>query len=297
MLEMDNREERFLDYNNDNIFINLLQLETHLRNLDDLQTDESQVSCLAKHLAEAEGEASEAISHSATVKPEKTSLYRKVKEKLYELRKNLPSYSPDGAILKVREIRKIIEKAVPAFNTENCIACEKLDAGVRKVFKSGSNNTFTEKKVGQEREVTKEMVLAKDVGVVAGSQFAGKLVEVLADQVDVQLGQTGAPAFARASTWINIGGGLAATLGGLVGLKSNPTAQLAAIVAGTHMLTKVVDVAEETMVPTAAAATVPTATIAPVSVGETSGRYFQRQLAPQAFAINGGTYSKDVFVD
>jgi len=145
---VDNREYRFLDYNNDNIFINLLQVETHLRNLRDLQTDESQVSCLIKHLAEAEGEAMEAISHSAKASPNLTKVYRKLRELLYKLRKNLPSYSVDDAILKVREIRKVIEKIVPAFNTENCIACEKLDAEVRKVFKSGSNNTFTEK-VGQ----------------------------------------------------------------------------------------------------------------------------------------------------
>jgi len=118
---------------------------------------------------------------------------------------------------------------------------------------------------------------------------------VLADQVDVQLAQTGAPAFARASTWINIGGGLAAVLGGLVGLKANPTAQLAAVVAGTHMLTKVVDVAQEAMVPAAAVAAAPVVTAAPV--GEKAGKYFQRELAPQAFEIDGRSYAKDVFVD
>lgn len=291
---MDNREERFLDYNNNNIFINLLQLETHLRNLDDLQTDESQVSCLAKHLAEAEGEASEAISHSAVTEPEKTPSYREIKEKLFELRKNLPSYSPDGAILRVREIRKVVEKVVPAFNTENCTACEELDAGVRKVFKSGSNKSIIEKTGG----LSQMAIATKQVGIIAGSQFAGKLVEVLADQADVMTGTTGAAAFARTSTWVNIGGGLAATLAGMLVLKKNPTAQLALVVAGTHMLTKVVDVAQEAMVPTALVAAMPVAAVgAAAPTGELSGRYFQRQVDPQAFAINGGTYAKDVFVD
>ncbi len=293
---MDNREERFLDYNNDNIFINLLQLETHLRNLDDLETDGGQVSCLTKHLAEAEGEASEAISHSATISPDKTSIYRKTKTKLYELRKNLPSYSPNKAILKVREIRKEIEKVVPAFNTENCIACEKMDESVRKVFKSGSNNSISKRKFGGQR-----MVANKDIGVIAGSQFAGKLVEVLADQADVAMGQTGAPAFTRASTWINIGGGLAAVVLGMVALKKNPTARLAVVVAGTHMLTKVVDVAQEAMVPTVPTAGIAAAPVGAViaarPVGGLSGGYFQRQIDPQAFAVNGGSYAKDVFVD
>lgn len=289
---MDDREERFLDYNNDNIFMNLLQLETHLRNLDDLQTDESQVSCLAKHLAEAEGEASEAISHSATIAPKNTATYRKIKEKLFELRKNLPSYSPNGAILKVREIRKIVEKVVPAFNTENCTACEELDAGIRKVFKSGSNKSIIRKTGG-----LSQMIATKQVGIIAGSQFAGKFVEVLADQADVMAGTTGAAAFARTSTWINIGGGLAATLAGMLALKKNPTAQLALVVAGTHMLTKVVDVAQEAMVPVIPPTVSAAIGAAAVPTGELSGRYFQRQIAPQAFAINGGSYAKDVFVD
>ena len=293
---MDNREERFLDYNNDNIFINLLQLETHLRNLDNLQTDESQVSCLTKHLAEAEGEALEAISHSATIKPEITASYREIRKKLFELRRDLSSYTPNKAILKTRGIRKDVEKVVPAFNTENCIACEVLDQQISKqvgkVFKSGSNKSIIRKTGG-----LSQMMKTKDVGIIAGSQFAGKLVEVLADQADVMAGTTGAAPFARASTWINIGGGLAATLAGMLALKKNPTAQLALVVAGTHMLTKVVDVAQEAMVPVMPPVAPTAAMAAAAPIGEASGRYFQRQVDPQAFAVNGGTYSKDVFVD
>lgn len=282
------REERFLNYNNDNIFINLLQLESHLRNLSDLQTDESQISCLIKHLAEAEGEASEAISHSATIEPNKTFSYRKVKEKLHELRKNLINYSPDEAILEIRKIRKIVEKVVPAFNTENCAACNELDKSIGKVFKSGSNKDISEKLGGQ------IMVVTKDIATIAGAQFAGKLVDVLANQADVMTGTTGAQAFARTSTWINIGGGIALTLAGLF-FKRNEKAQLALIVAGTHMITKVVDLAQEMATP-GLAATAPMVAAA-MPVGEVSGRYYQQQLAPQAFAINGGSYTKDVFVD
>jgi len=287
---MDNREERFLEYNNDNIFINLLQLETHLRNLDNLETDESQVSCLTKHLAEAEGETMEAISHSATIAADKTPFYRKIRKKLNELRKNLPSYSPDKAILKIREIRKTVEKIVPRFDTENCVACNVLDEKVRKVFKSGSNNSFSKKKYGGQI-----MVSARQVGLIGGSQFGGKLATILADQADAMTGTVGAPAFARTSTWINIGGGLAATLAGMLALKANPDAQLALTVMGTHMLTKVVDVATE-MMPTAPPVPPPTGAIA-APVGEVSGRYFQRELAPSAFEINGRSYAKDVFVD
>ena len=286
---MDNREERFLDYNNDNVFINLLQLETHLRNLDDLQTDESQVSCLTKHLAEAEGEALEAISHSATIASDKTPSYRRVRKRLNELRKSLPSYSPDKAILKIREIRKIVEKVVPRFNTEECVACGDLDEEVRKVFKSGSNNSFSKKNFGGQK------MKARQVGLIGGSQFVGKLVTVLAEQADAMTGTVGAPAFARTSTWIDIGGGLAATLAGMLALKKNPDAQLALTVLGTHMLTKVVDVASEAMVPPTPVVSAAVAAGSPI--GEVSGKFFQRELAPSAFEINGRSYAKDVFVD
>ena len=80
-------------------------------------------------------------------------------------------------------------------------------------------------------------------------------------------------------------------------MKKNPSAQLALVVAGTHMLTKVVDVAQEAMVPTMAAAPVSAAIAAAAPIGEVSGRYFQRQLAPTAFEIDGRSFAKDVFVD
>jgi len=112
----------------------------------------------------------------------------------------------------------------------------------------------------------------KDIGIILGGQFIGKGITKVADWVDAQYAP-GKPALERPGTWINLGGGIGLIVGSYLGLKRYPTAQTALAIAGSHMLTRVVDLAEEvTGAPTATF--VPTGTFvsapAPASVVATA---------------------------
>ena len=176
---MERIEETFLDYNIDNIFINLIQAETHLKNLDESEYKEGYLSCLNKHLAEVEGEASEAITHSFLVNPEKSEAFKEIRNQAHKIRKSLKHSVP--SILEVRNLRKIVEQINPGYDTSNCKACsfsinEKNEKKKEKLYILQSLNTNILKNSND--EVQEDMkITGKQAGYLALGNIGGKFVQ------------------------------------------------------------------------------------------------------------------------
>ncbi len=120
-------EAKFLEYNKDNIFISLVQAEGHFRNLESGFAGRGEfLSCVSKHLAYAEGEAEEAVSHSLLVEgPTRSQEYAKLRNDLRELRKKIQAgaVGPEDGIREVRKIRAMFERLNPPFDTSQCRSC------------------------------------------------------------------------------------------------------------------------------------------------------------------------------
>lgn len=231
------REKEFLEFNIDNIFVNLYQAEDHLRRLEDTNNDEGHASCVFKHLSFVSGELGEAISHSAVIRPDLTPIFQKLMKEVDEIRHKLSELSIDDAIRRVRSVRKVIEKLNPKYNTEKCKACGSITEKIReKIFKAGNPNINSEKTVKGDS--------MREVATIVASQFLGKGIIELGKYIDDTTGKTAAPAFQRPSTWINVVGGLGSILAGLYVIKRDDL-QLASVVVGSHLLTKLVDYARE----------------------------------------------------
>ncbi len=226
------REEYFLEYNVDNIFINLIQLETHLRNLDTTDNEKGHSACLVKHLAEVEGESSEAISHSATIAPEKTREFKEIKETAHEMRKKLGDKNPDEMILEVRALRKRVEKLNPEWDTSNCKACE---VGTKHSSHSHTESfeSHEDAKVFKPAESNSTMVQKEFIPIVAGNLVGG-----VAD-IGVKMVSGVIPDFGPVT-----GGNILGIAGG-VGIaflsakfSKKQSIQLAGVAAGSYMVAK-----------------------------------------------------------
>ena len=241
------REKEFLDFNIDNIFINLYQTEDHLRRLNSVNNEEGHASCVFKHLSFVSGELGEAISHSSVVRPELTPIFQQLMKEVDNLRHKLSDLSVDQAIKKVRNIRKVIEKLNPKYDTEKCKACGAVEAMLTQkienngnLFKSGNPKNINSKKI-----VKGESMDRKEITTIVASQFVGKGVQEFTKYIDDTMGKTGAPLFERPSTWINIVGGVGGVLAGLYLFERNPELKLASVVVGSNLLTKLVDYGRE----------------------------------------------------
>lgn len=254
------RESEFLEYNVDNIMTSLLQAEDHLRVLYGKGSDnEGHNSCVVKHLFIVSGEAGEAVSHSSVTDPGKTETFREIKDDTDSLRKNINSMDASSAIGKVRAIRKKAEKLDPSIDTEHCEACS-LDSKFPKngkALNTESDNYFIMK------EDTKQVL------TINGGQFVGKAVTDLGGpQIDA-VATPGAELPFRASTWLNIVGGVALQLVGIKYLKKE--AKLGAVVVGSHMVSKIVNYALEATMPGTAVRRTFVRPTAPSVVGNAHG--------------------------
>lgn len=120
-------ESKFLDYNRDNIFISLVQAEGHFRNLESGAAGRGEfMSCISKHLAYAEGEAEEAVSHSLIVEgSERSRDYATIREEARTLRKRIQGggVTAEEGIREIRRIRSLFERVNPHFDTGKCRSC------------------------------------------------------------------------------------------------------------------------------------------------------------------------------
>lgn len=240
---------------------NLIASEIHLRDLTN-KREVGHDSCIRKHLLFIENELGEAQSHATVIKPELVKIFKKLEQKVINLRKGLSQRDVIKSINEVRIIRKKVEELNPEYDTSNCISCQQVEKEVEKAMNNSRNLKSKVYKVEKpinnniERPLKRgeKSMEKKDVGVILGGQFVGKGVDFLSDYVDTSMEATARPVLERPSTWINVGGGL-----GLVGLAlfgqkylKSPALQLGATVLGTYMLAKVVDYAQEytTITPT-----------------------------------------------
>jgi len=126
------KEAEFLAYNKDEIFTNFIHAENHLRNLVGKSVASSEGSCVVKHLADAEGHANEAISHTADLVAHGITTqgtpedFKKIKDGLHEVRYKFAEggYSPEQAITKLRDVKRQFESFNPQFDVSKCKACQ-----------------------------------------------------------------------------------------------------------------------------------------------------------------------------
>ncbi len=240
------RETGFLEYNITNILQNLLQAEDHLRVLYGKDSDEEgHNSCVSKHLMIVSGEASEAVSHSSHINPGKTPVFRRIMADATSLRNRINDLSVQDAIVKVREIRKEAEKLDSRYDTSRCKACS-LDGGTWSDRQKDLNTPLINNNARTGVNEMKMSELTKQLLAINGGQFVGRAVsDVAAPYLDTIV-TPGAQLPYRASTWLNVAGGIAIQLVGHKYLKGS--AQLGAVIVGSHMLSKVVNYAMEASV-------------------------------------------------
>ena len=119
--------EKFLQFNEDNIFQNLLQLEDHFRHLSERNNKLGHGSCCTKHLHLIIGECNEAISHSSLANPAKTEAFVEIRGQAKDLMEGMSGKSIRQNIMATREMRKISESLNPArYSTTNCRACDDI---------------------------------------------------------------------------------------------------------------------------------------------------------------------------
>jgi len=229
-------EEYFLKYNKDNIFKNLVQAEDHLKKVK----EPNFAQCALKHTMFAEGEAEEAVGHSMSVEPESTEDFKELVEDVTKLRKEIQTgnFDPDKTVSDVRRIRRKFESFNKDYDVSRCRSCGE----VIEKLKSTLKNAETAKALNKSNPLSsysinrgeKRMVTSREIGIIAGSQFAGIAAKTGVDYVDKVTGKAGEVAWKRPSTLISIGAGVALPLIAMKYLRGDTA--LAATVIGTSML-------------------------------------------------------------
>jgi len=119
--------KEFLEWNKDNIFINLIQAEDHLRNVASDNPTPAFLNCSVKHLAYVEGEADEAVSHSLMLEGDRASKeFAKFRDSTRNLRRAIMKgsiSSPSKAIEEVRKLRAQFEYFNPEYDVSKCASC------------------------------------------------------------------------------------------------------------------------------------------------------------------------------
>jgi len=124
------KEQYFLNYNRDNIFINLNQSEDHFKNLKTSDTEKGHLNCVVKHLAIAEGEANEAISHALVAEGlEQSQNYERLRDGIRQFRRKLQDsqVGMEEGILAVRDLRNQLAEHNPEYDVSKCRACGDME--------------------------------------------------------------------------------------------------------------------------------------------------------------------------
>jgi len=129
-----------------------------------------------------------------------------------------------------------------------------LDTVLKSMRSASSERKVLNSPRGDSRSSVEKVVTYKEVGVVYAGQFVAKGAELGFDQVDIYTGKTGIQPHLRPSTWLNMGLGVVLPIASVM-LKLRSPWDMVLISMGGHMMTKVVDYAQEYM-PAAAAGAV-----------------------------------------
>jgi len=222
--------EQFADYNRENVLGNILQAETHLKNVQE-DTDPNYLSCINKHLLESQAELAELQAHE----PEHQNDYRDLMVRLRKLRKdNIRGISIKEAISRLRGIRSDFEKYVPGHDVEECRSCgdmaEKIrnfSGATKSLNRGGTQNLNIENRedfMAKPKETKTVMqALGGNVGAEVVDRYVSSMVPALVPGITgKQLG--------------NLGIGIGLTALSLYGKLKK--ANLAGAVAGTNLIAK-----------------------------------------------------------
>jgi len=121
------KEGYYLNFNRDQIFINLIASEGHFRNFTNLKEDEKGfLNCCVKHLADAESHADEAVSHALIAEDSETSRrFLELRDEIRSFRKWVQS-SPitrDEGIREIRKLRRRFEGFNVDYDVSKCETC------------------------------------------------------------------------------------------------------------------------------------------------------------------------------
>ncbi len=142
------KEGYYLNFNRDQVFINLIASEGHFRNFNSLKEDSTGfLNCIVKHLADAEGHCDEAVSHALIAENSETSRrFLELRDEIRSFRKWVQS-SPitrDDGIREIRKLRRSFEGFNPDYDVSKCETCgdsEEIMRDITKIISDIKNNS------------------------------------------------------------------------------------------------------------------------------------------------------------
>lgn len=219
--------EHFADYNRENVLANLLQAETHLKNVSD-ETDPNYLSCINKHLLESQAELQELQAHD----PKNRDAYRDIMVRLRDLRNdNIRGNELEDTLSRIRDIRSDFEAYVPGHNVKECKSCgdmgskimdfsESLNRGDLQNLNSENQEDFMAK---PKETKTVMQALGGNVGAEVVDRYVSPMIPALVPGITgKQLG--------------NLGIGIGLTVLSMYGKLKK--VNLAGAVAGTNLIAK-----------------------------------------------------------
>jgi len=132
---MPGKEDYFLNFNKDEIFKNLIAVEGHFRNVKP-GFESGDLACIVKHLADIEGHADEAISHSLIAEGKDVSAkYQQLRDMVREFRHKIQKneITPEEGIKKTRELRAFFESFNPSYDVSKCTTCGDVEETIKKL--------------------------------------------------------------------------------------------------------------------------------------------------------------------
>lgn len=250
-----NKYEYFLEYNKDGIFKNLLQAEDHLKRV----SNPGFAQCVVKHLSFCEGESEEGVAHALHIDKKNVENYKDLSRKIFEIRVALQKgeIKPNEAILKVREARKFFESFNKEFDISKCQACSMSKTEFLEKAKAllAKNSLISSKSITKGEN---KMALGEKA-VVLGGQFAGLGVKEAGQYIDGFLGMVGQPAWKKASTYIDLIGGVGLMLAPLKFRMSRNMELGMAIIGSQRIADKSFELGKQFIAPAAVRAIAPMA--------------------------------------
>ena len=100
--------------------INLLQAESHVRNMNTVDFEKGEGSCVLKHILYTKGEIEEAMSHCTEKEFE---IFSRLNDEINTFLENVEKgvgYGKKQLIETIRTWRRDVEKTMPYYQTFNC---------------------------------------------------------------------------------------------------------------------------------------------------------------------------------
>lgn len=269
---MPGSEKYFLGFNRDEIFKSLIASEGHFRYVTPTK-DAGDLSCIVKHLADAEGHCDEAVSHSLIAEGEDVSRkFGELRDRIKVLRSKIQSkgVSASEGIVEIRSIRGLFESFNPEYDISRCTTCGPIEDvhKIEETFQSKGLNTDWDSILGETQRFKREkalnyrqtvneavkndMVDRNEVLGIYGAELVAKAAERGFVEIDRSVGKLVAPLHERPSVWINMIGGIGIPLVTLWRKVKAPW-DLPLIAAGGSLFSKIVTYLEEAISPVSVA--------------------------------------------